>query len=186
MLFRSETPDDAAVASTIGRLVMDPVVDALDLKKPVTRNQLSGYFFGALSMRRMWSSADEKHIPPLHKAALARYTDGVSTTLSGVTTDGYDSQARRHGCKANIKLKSKASGQTMEVRGVAYTVQATAKDGEFQVEVPGLDGYIAMVSKDATDYVVTAIIKGMPDQPARNQAASEAAQEKDAETDEGD
>ncbi len=154
--------DDAAVASTIHQLVMDHVTDSMDLKKPIGRDALSGYYFTALSLKAMPRATDREHIPGLQQAALAGYTGGASTILSAVTTDGYDSQARRHSCKATIKLQSKATGQTMEVRGVPYTVQGTAKAGEFLVESPGLDEFIATVGKDAIDHVVSAITKGLP------------------------
>jgi hypothetical protein len=157
--------DDAAVATTIQGLVMDPALDALDLVKPFARDARSSYFVGKLYAKRNWRETDRPQIKALHQEALARYRDGISASLSGVTTDGYDSKARRHQCKATLRLQSKASGQTLEARGVVFTVQGTAKSGEFQVEAAGLDGFVTLVSKDATDYVIDAIAKGIPREP---------------------
>ncbi len=157
--------DDPAVVTTLQGLVMDPALDALDLVKPFARDARSSYFVGKLFAKRNWRETDRPQIEALHQDALARYRDGISASLSGVTTDGYDSQARRHQCKATLKLQSKASGQIMESRGVVFTVQGTAKSGEFQVEAAGLDGFITLVSKDATGYVVNTIAKGIPREP---------------------
>lgn len=154
--------DDAAVASTIHQLVMDHVTEGMDMKKPFGRDALSRYYFAETAFNSKLLATDKEHIPDLQQAALARYIEGASTSLGAVTTDGYDSQARRHTCKATVKLQSKASGRTMEVRGVTYTVQGTAKAGEFLVESQGLDEFIVMVGKDGIDYVVGAIVKGLP------------------------
>ena len=157
--------DDPAVVTTLQGLVMDPALDALDLVKPFARDARSSYFVGKLYAKRNWRETDRPQIKALHQEALARYRDGINASLSGVTTDGYDSKARRHQCKGTLKLQSKASGQIMEARGVVFTVQGTAKSGEFQVEAAGLDGFITLVSKDATDYVVNAIARGIPREP---------------------
>ena len=153
--------DDAAVVQSIHQLVMGQVADAMKLEKSVGRNELARGFQDHLSLFIFLHSSDRERIPGLHKPALARYTEGASTSLSAVATDGYDSQARRHQCKATIKLKSQATGQTFEARGVPYTVQATAKAGEFMVESSGLEGLVTVAGKDAIDYVVAAIAKGL-------------------------
>lgn len=170
--------DDAAVARTIQTLVMESALDALDLVKPFARDARSSYFAGQLFTKRNWRDSDRPQIKAQHEQALARYRDGISTSLSSVTTDGYDSKARRHQCKATIRIESTASSQAMEARAVAYTVQATAKSGEFQVEIAEVDKFITLVSKDATDYVVNAIAKGVaptpePSMPVAQPAESE-------------
>jgi hypothetical protein len=163
--------EDAAVVRTIQQLVLEPAFAALNLKNP------RGYFIGPLLAKRQWRDADRAWVQPLLDAALARYSAGVETTPSMVTTDGYDSQARCHTCKATIRLQSKATGQTMEVRSVDYTVQGTAKDGEFQVALGGMDPFVTMVSRDAASYAVEAILQGAPadpvqTEPPRNEASA--------------
>ena len=157
--------DDAAVARTIQSLVLESALDALDLVKPIARDSRSSYFAGKLYSRRNWRESDRAQMKAQHEQALARYRDGISTSLSSVTTDGYDSNARRHQCKATIRIESTASSQAMEARAVAYTVQATAKIGDFQVEIAEVENFITLVSKDATDYVVNAIVNGVPREP---------------------
>ena len=155
--------EDAAVARTIQQLVLEPAFAALNLKNP------RGYFIGPLLEKRHWRDADRAWVQPLLDAAIAKYTAGAETTLSTVTTDGYDSQARRHTCKATIRLQSKATGQTMELRSVAYTVQGTAKAGEFQVALEGMDPFVTMVSRDAANYAVEAILRGASARPLREE-----------------
>ncbi len=144
---------------------METVEEAQDLHKPIGSNELSAYFFAALSLKRSYGPADKYKIAELHQQALQSYRDGISTTLAGVTSNGYDDKARRHSCKATLKMASNAGKQTMTVKSLEYTVQATAVKDEFLVEAQGLQPFITMVSRDPSDYIVAAISKGMDKEP---------------------
>lgn len=153
--------DDPAVVQSIKKMVMDPIAEAIHLTKRPNLNPLTRYYLRVFVLNALPEESEIELVLNLQRPVFARYTEGATIHLNAVTTDGYDSQARRHNCKATIQLQSKATGQTMEVRGVTYTVQATAKAGEFLVEVPGLDNFIQMVGEDAIDYVSAAVIKSM-------------------------
>lgn len=79
------------------------------------------------------------------KGIVPKYVEAAKVTLSNTVSDGYNEQAKRLSCKANVAVKfPDGKGWTKEI---PFTTQLTVDGGKFVLEAAGIDELTLLARK---------------------------------------
>jgi hypothetical protein len=82
------------------------------------------------------------------------YYAALKVVLTNVVSDGYNDQAKKNSCRANLSV-STASGEALS-RDLVYTTQKTEdKSGGFVVEVLDVQPFVTGLTNDLTQYYIS-------------------------------
>lgn len=89
------------------------------------------------------------------RAELDAFTKSIKVELATITTDGYDADAKRHSCMADLTVAMEGDdGTPMQIKRMPYSIQGTSDGKDFVLNVPQYGLILSGVSGGFTDYTL--------------------------------